>query len=198
MEYKRLTDLSLFYGLAHPAIISIKAPVKTDLQFDARAFDNLQCPVDGRQVERDRFFAKDVLACLGGLLDDLRVGVGRRTDDDRLNIRMIQQRPVIAAVGGNSVVRGALPGRLLDRVCYHEQVGRRDTRCEMCGVYASDASRADQAHLQCLCRHRQLPPIQAIPMSRARWQYGYLARGFSSSFELFNMACRSGHEARSE
>ena len=68
MEYKRLADLSLFYGLAHPAIIGIKAPVKADLQFDARAFDNLECPVDGRQVERDRFFAKDVLAGLGGLL----------------------------------------------------------------------------------------------------------------------------------
>src|SRR5436305_13153202 len=83
MEQIGLADLSLFYGLAHPAIVGIKAPIEADLEFDASAFHRVQGLVDGWQIKGDGFFAEDMLAYPCGFLDDLSVSIGGRADHYR-------------------------------------------------------------------------------------------------------------------
>src|SRR5215471_7421525 len=46
MEQMWAANLSLFHSLPYTSIISIKAPVKADLQFDTSPFDSLQRAVD--------------------------------------------------------------------------------------------------------------------------------------------------------
>src|SRR6266700_5860701 len=75
MEQVQLTDLPLYHSLSHAAIIGIETPVEADLQFDTSSFHRIQRLVYGWEIERNWFFAENVLTLLRRLLDDARMGI---------------------------------------------------------------------------------------------------------------------------
>src|ERR1035438_2191589 len=62
--------------------------VKADLQFRPGLFHRCQGAIDLAKIVRDRLFAENVLARLGRLHDEVRVGIGGGADQDGLDFRI--------------------------------------------------------------------------------------------------------------
>ena len=76
----QVADLALFDQFAHLLEIGVKAAVETDLAFHPGFVHRVDGFIDLRQAVIDRFFAEDVLACVGGRDHQVGVRVGGGTD----------------------------------------------------------------------------------------------------------------------
>ena len=73
-------------ALAEAREVRVEAAVEADHQRRAGALDDGKAALDARAREIDRLFAEDRLAGPGGALDQVGVGGGRRTDQDRADV----------------------------------------------------------------------------------------------------------------
>src|SRR5262245_59035250 len=109
----RLANIACLDLLMDLAEVGVVAPIKANLKLDASLVYSGQRLIDPLQVEVDGLLAENVLARCGGLLDDFGVGIGRRTDDDRVDLAALENL-VIVRVGGRHVKpRRHVPGSIL-------------------------------------------------------------------------------------
>ena len=88
--------------------------------------DDLDAGLDAGDVEIDRLFAEDRLAGAGKALDQVGMGIGRRADDDGVDIRWRLDRldgADLAAIGRGDRVGGRWKG-----VGHGDELGIRHCR----------------------------------------------------------------------
>ncbi len=91
-----IADLALRDPRLQGAEMQIETPVEADHQRRAGLVHDIEAGPDAVRGKVDRLFAEDRLAGPSSLLDEIRVGIGRRADEDRLDI----------AVGHDGLDRG--------------------------------------------------------------------------------------------
>ena len=79
--------LTVVDRLAYRSEMRIEAAVEPDHQRRARFPHHREAFFDPLHIEIDRLLAEDRLAGAGEALDQVGMGVGRRADDDRIDIR---------------------------------------------------------------------------------------------------------------
>ena len=141
----RLADLAALDGSLDPRVIAVEAAIEADLQLYARLGDSSQRRVYLRQVEGDRFLAKDIFARPRGLGDEAAMRVGRGADDNRVNVAAVDDLGRLACVIGNAKIRRGRLGRVFVDIGDGEQVRAGDARRQSVRVDAADAPRADDA-----------------------------------------------------
>ncbi len=95
-------------------------------------------------LERHGFLAEDVLARRCGLTDQLRVTTGRRRDDDRLDLRIVENGRVVDRSNGDRQRLG--PALVEVRARDRLDDGFGHGMDQVLGVHPADAPRADHTH----------------------------------------------------
>jgi hypothetical protein len=145
-----LADLAAPDRIMNPTEVGVEAAIEADLQLDAGPVGRGQRAVDLGQRMGNGLFAKDVLARVGCLFDETRMGVGPGADQHCIDCRVAQH---VAVVGGGvrylELIGKLLGGGCVDvrhsqQLCCWNAIGQR------CGMHLADAPRADQADVQCV------------------------------------------------
>ena len=92
----------------------VEPPVEPYLQDDPGSLHRCKRSIDRCKVERDRLLAEDLLSRLGRLLDEFRVRIRARADDYRLDLRVIEDSPVVFERLGDAKVSCTALGSLLN------------------------------------------------------------------------------------
>jgi hypothetical protein len=141
-----VADAAIVDRLAHGHEMRIEAAVEADHQLALGLINHLDAGLDPGDVEIDRLFAEDRLAGAGKTLDQVGMGVGRRADDDGVDILCRFDRldgADVAAVGRCDGVGGLRKG-----------VGDGDERgvrigADRLGVNLADTTGAEKTKSDC-------------------------------------------------
>ena len=136
--------------MAHAGEVRVEAPVEADLQLHSSRFHRGQGAVNLLQAEGDGLFAEDVLAGLGGLRDQIGVGVGGGADQHRFDLRVGKDLGARCGHLGN-IAAGSqrLRGLAVD-VGDRDDLRLRQAEGQRLRVDSPDASGADDSDVQLL------------------------------------------------
>src|SRR5208282_1326052 len=144
LDELRRPDGARLHEIADLAEIVVETAVESDLKQDARLLDGVEGGMDLRDGQVDGLLAEDVLAGLGRLHYQIRMGIGRRANQDRLNVfvgEKIARIPIY--VGDSEVLRPSLDGRRHVDVRNRDEPGLRHEIRDILRMDLSDPSRAD-------------------------------------------------------
>ena len=82
----RLADFAAHDRPFQARVIGVKAPIEADLQLHARFGDSRQRRINLGQVKSDGLLAENLLARPRRLDDETAMGIGRRANDDCVNV----------------------------------------------------------------------------------------------------------------
>ncbi len=143
----RLSNLARVDHIADLAEVRVVAAVEADLQLDACFVYGSQRLIDAFQIEVNRLFTKDLLARRCGLFDDLGVRVGRRADNDRVDVFAVENFMIVRMGGRDVEPRGNLLGGILLNIgdCQYPGVG--DAIGEVLRVELANTAHANHADI---------------------------------------------------
>jgi hypothetical protein len=124
-------DLASLDQIMNLSEVGIVAAVKADLKFDACLLYRRQRQVDPLEVQVDGLLTKDVLAGRRCLLDDPGVGVGGRTDDDRVDVLVAQNLMIICIGVWDGEPRRCFFGGLVLDIGNRQNAGVRNAICQV-------------------------------------------------------------------
>ena len=127
--------------------------VKADLQLYPRLFYSRFHCLDLGNGQIHRLFAKDMLAGLGRLHSNIRVGIGRGADQHCIHRRIIENFVIILHRFGNTQVVRHLLGVLREQVANGHDLRLGNVVSNGFGVHLADPTGADDANAQFL--HKQ-------------------------------------------
>jgi hypothetical protein len=144
----RLTNFAGSDQLMNLFEVGIKAPIEANLQLDPGRFDCLKRLVDFCQVKGNRFLAEYKLSGSGGFLDQLGMGVGAGTDDDRFDGFIIENVMIIGGDGWNTVIGSTASGGFRLDIGNGQNLRLRNTISQILGMHPANATRTDDANGQ--------------------------------------------------
>ena len=176
----RLADLACAYHLIDRAMVVIEAAAETDLQPHARRLCRVDCLMHTRNVIVYRLLTEDMLARLCRLNDVLRVRVRRGRDDDRLDLRIVQDvRRILRDILDAVLLRVRRRLLVCKRIRDHLDLHGGNKECNIPDMNLADAPRADDADL-----HGESPFLCLVICCSAFWFY-YRGCEHKCNFPIF-------------
>ena len=151
LQQARAADLTRSDDLVHLLKALVKAAVEAHLQLDPGFLDDGQGLIDLVQLERQRFFAEDMLAGCGHILDDGRMRVGAGCDQDGFDRWVGQQFMIILDHPLDAELVGQGLGDFQAEIADRRQFRFRDMLGHVAHVHAAHASGADHGDLYFSC-----------------------------------------------
>jgi hypothetical protein len=141
----RRADLTALDRPAHAGKTGVEAPVESDLQLDPGLFHRCQGLIDLFQSKGDRLLAENVFAFAGRCHHKIRVRIGRRTNQHRLDRGV--RKDVLSAPGysRDTAARGHLHCRWAVDVRDDQRHGVGQSEREGLSVNAPDPPRSDDS-----------------------------------------------------
>ena len=158
-------DRASFDQVARSPIGGVEPPLEPDLKRHARGPHHVGRPPPTDDGVGDRLFGEDRLAGRRRLGDVRFVQARRRRDDDRIDVRLGQQRRQIIHEGTGLLAGGEQPLAVvgIDRGGDEPRPG--DAASQLLGVKPADSPQPDDADAQRF-RHRAFPSVHRDPDQR--------------------------------
>ncbi len=188
MQQARRADLAAHNGLAHTREVRVEASVEPDLQFHSGLLHRLQRHVDLVQAERDRLFAKNVLARYRRLHNQIRMSSCGRADQHRLNFRVADYFLGRRNNLGNAAPRRQCLRGLAIHIGHGHDLRRRQAKGECLRVNLPNASCPNDSEMKFLSAH-SAPRTNFCRLLRKQC----LVVSLTISFELALMSMTSRH-----
>ena len=144
-DHLDIADGAVVDRLADRGEMRIEAAVEADHQHSIGLLDHGQAFFDALDVEIDRLLAEDRLAGPGETLDEIGVGVGRRADDDGVDVLGLLDgidRAHFGAIGGSQFRR-----RLFEGIGHGHEFGLR-VGTNGAGMHLADAAGAEKSEAE--------------------------------------------------